>query len=155
MRTWTIIPLLGAALIALALPPAEARSMHGRSAISRHVRFATPGHFVIVLNPNIRGRVLFNRSFGRFVAFDHRGFAGSRWSTPFGFPFGLSYGLGGFDGFTDFGSRAVMGTAPSTVVLAAPQPAPLQLSADLAPCHETSPVGVIIERGTACSWAVR
>jgi hypothetical protein len=80
----------------------------------------------------------------RGVVSTHRGFARFRRSTPFG----SVDDLGGFD---DFGSPAPASEAPPGLDFIEPQPAPSKSAAELPPCHEMTPVGVIIERGTACS----
>jgi hypothetical protein len=165
MRSWIGSPILGAALIALAISSAEAREMtrHGGAVsphvgrggavpthavspavVERHV-VARPGRFVIVSNSRIRDRVLvFDRFSRRLVAFRHRGFAQFRRSIPFGF-------VDDFGGLGDFGSPAVISEAPPAVDFIEPEPAPSKTAAELPPCREMTPVGVVIERGTACS----
>jgi hypothetical protein len=120
MRAWIVSPILGAALVALAISSAEARELpnHG-SAVSRH---AGEGGAVST----------------------HRGFARFRRSTPFG----SVDDLGSFD---YFGIPAPASEAPPPLDLIEPQPAPSRSAAELPPCREMTPVGVVIERGTACS----
>jgi hypothetical protein len=161
MRAWIVSPILSAALIALAISSAEARGggvshhvgtagrVHMRTAsptFSRHV-FASSGRFVIVFNSRSGHRVVFDRFSRRFVAFRHRGFGQFGQSIPFGFV----DGFGGFGSFGDIGSPAVISETPPGLGVIEPQPAPLRTVAELPPCHETTPVGVVIERGTACS----
>jgi hypothetical protein len=157
MRALTVFPVLGAALIALTILPAEARNgmSHG-GAVSRHVGIATPGRFVIVSNPNTGRRILaFDRSLGRFVAFDRMAF--TRRSRSFGFPFGFVDGFDGADGFIGFGGPTIADMAPGMVLsgsepaAGAPQSRPLRPTADLPPCREVTSVGVVIERGMNCS----
>jgi hypothetical protein len=74
----------------------------------------------------------------------HRGFARFGRSTPFG----SVDDLGGFD---DFGSPAPASEAPPDLDFIEPQPAPSKSAAELPPCREMTPVGVVIKRGTACS----
>jgi hypothetical protein len=165
MRAWIVSPILGAALIALAISSAEARAMtsHGGAVsrhlvtggavprhavslatVSRHV-VASPGRFVIVSNSRSRDRVLvFDRFSRRLVAFRHRRFAQFRRSIPFGF-------VDDFGSFGDFGSPAVISDAPPGVDFIEPQPAPSKSAAELPPCHEMTPAGVVVERGDACS----
>jgi hypothetical protein len=150
MRAWIVSPILGVVLIALAISSVEARGMMGhgghvsRHVVSRHV-VASPGRFVVVSNSRTRDRVfVFDRFSRRFVAFRHRDFDQFRRSTPFGF-------VDGFGGFGDFGSPAAVSEAPPGVDFIEPQPAPLGTAAALPPCHETTSVGVVIERGIACS----
>jgi hypothetical protein len=162
MRAWIISPILSAALIALVISSAEARggggSHHGGRAGGVHMRAASPtfsrhvfasrGRFVIVSNSRSRHRALvFDRFSRRFVAFRHRGFGQFGQSIPFG----SVDGFGGFGSFGDIGSPAVISEAPPGLGVIEPQPAPLRSVAELPPCHETTPVGVVIERGTACS----
>jgi hypothetical protein len=59
--------------------------------------------------------------------------------------------FGDFGSFGGFGGPAVISEAPPGVDFIEPQPAPLRTAAELPPCHETTSVGVIVERGTACS----
>jgi hypothetical protein len=120
MRARVVSPILGAALIALAISSAEAREMpNHRVAASRHV------------------------GAGGAVS-SHRGSARFRRPTPFG----SVDDLGGFD---DFGSPAPASETPPGLDFIEPQLTPSKSAAELPPCHEMTPVGVVIERGTACS----
>jgi hypothetical protein len=120
MRAWIVSPILGAALIALAISSAEAREMPShRVAVSRHV------------------------GAGGAVS-THRGSARFRRSTPFG-------SVDDLDGFDDFGSPAPASEGPRGLDFIQSQPTPSKSAAELPPCHEMMPVGVVIERGTACS----
>jgi hypothetical protein len=121
MRAWIVSPILGAALIALAICSVEASEMaHHQDAVSPHV-IATPGHFA-----------------------RHRGFAQFKRSTPFG-------SVDDVGAFGDFGSPGAASEAPPGVDFIEPPPAPSTSAAKLPPCREMTPVGVVIERGTACS----
>jgi hypothetical protein len=159
MRAWTAFVILGAVLMVPAITPAAARSMATNgAAVSRPLGSATPGRIVShrTFGRRTLGRrvLVFDRSLGRFVAVGRRDFAGIRRSTALGIPFDFVDGLG-VDG-------AALGAASPGVVFIAPQPqfAAAQATApstagDLPPCHEVTPVGVVIERGTACSRAAR
>lgn len=154
MRAWTAFAMLGAVPMVLAITPAAARSMATNgAAVSRPMGTGTPGRIVSHRTPG-RRVLIFDRFLGRFVAVGRRDFAGTRRSTALGVPFGFVDGLG-VDG-------AVVGAASPGVVFIAPQPqfAAAQATAastagDLPSCHEVTPVGVVIERGTACSRAPR
>jgi hypothetical protein len=147
MRAWTVFPILTAAVFVLAIPPAEARdAMNHAGTVSSSRGIATPARFVIVSNSNIGGRVIvFDHFLGRFVALDRRGFTG--FSPPLA-------SLGAL-GVVDGGGLAVVSAPPPSVASSAPQPTPSKSPADLPPCRETTPAGVVIERGTACSHATR
>ena len=156
MRAWTSFVILGAVLMVPAITPAAARSMATNgAAVSRPMGTGTPGRIVSHRIP-ARRVLIFDRSLGRFVAVGRRDFAGTRRPTALGVPFGFVDGLDGVDGVAAFGA------APPAVVFIAPQPqiAAAQATApstagDLPPCHEITPFGVVIERGTACSRAAR
>jgi hypothetical protein len=156
MRAWTAFVILGAVPIVLAITPAAARSMATNgAAVSRPMGTGTPGRIISHRIP-ARRVLVFDRSLGRFVAVGRRDFAGNRRSTALGVPFGFVDGLG-----VD-GAAAVGPASPAVVFIAPPQPqfAAAQATApstagDLPPCHEVTPVGVVIERGTACSRALR
>lgn len=159
MRAVGFFAILGAALVGAAIPPADARHSSD-DAVASHFGTVAPGRFIPGRiagrsHPN-RGTQIFvlDRSSGRVVARDRRAFARSRHPRPF---FGGE--LGGLDGFVE--SSAIVGMAPPSVV-DIPQPVPetarlgrSQVAADLPPCRETTPAGVVIERGKACSHAPR
>jgi hypothetical protein len=141
MRAWIVSPILGAALIALAISSVEASEMTRRGdAVSSHVG---PGGAVPTqaISPAAISRHVIATP-GRFAR--HRGFAQSRPSTPFG-------SVDDFGAFGDFGSPGAANEAPPGVDFIEPPPAPSRSAAKLPPCREMTPVGVVIERGTACS----
>jgi hypothetical protein len=161
MRARSVFAILGAALIGLAVAPAQARHGGGDVAAS-HFGSASLRPFVAGRSvgslPSHRNQIfVLNRSSGRVVAPDRRVFARSRRSTPFGFGggfggFGSGFGdFGGFGGFIE--SPAVLGIGQPIQEVA--QPPRSRLAADLPPCHETTPAGVVIERGMACSHIPR
>jgi hypothetical protein len=47
------------------------------------------------------------------------------------------------------------GVAEAPYVLAVPQPPSPVLAVDRPPCRETTPEGVVVERGTACSQGAK
>jgi hypothetical protein len=66
--------------------------------------------------------------------------------------FGRSISFGSVDdlgGFDDFRSPAPASEAPPGLDFIEPQPTPSKSAAELPPCHEMTPVGIVIERGTA------
>ena len=130
MHALIVLAILASALTAEAVAPAEAREGVQSSE-------AAMGHFAPA-SPE------------RFAPRDHDGF---RRSAPFG-PF---YEFGGADGFVGVDSPP-----PSDGVVSIPQgvtgatpPANAWITGDLPPCRETTPIGVVIERGMACSRAGR
>jgi hypothetical protein len=145
MRARSVVAIPVAALIGLAVAPAQAR--HSDAAAS-HFGRATPrpfttGRIADSLSTNGDQILVFDRSSGRVVAFDRRAVVGSRRSTLLGFP----GEFGGFAGFID--GPAALGLPEP--IQEAEQPLRSPLAADLPPCHEMTPAGVVIERGMACS----
>ena len=159
MRALVIVAILGSALIAFATAPADARNISG-GASRGHLRIVTSRPFVS--RPFVTGRFVtgsrhnfgsqrfvLDRFSGHLVAFDRRGFAGSRRFTPFGFD-----GFGGFGGdFGGFIENPAVVSIPQAATEAT-QPAPTPIAGDLPPCRETM-AGVVINRGGACSRAPR
>jgi hypothetical protein len=161
MRALTTFAILGAVLIASASPAEAGRGTHGGTTVrivvgSRHhfrnnvFRFSrfgfvpfTPGFF------NGFDRFGFSRfaqtgRFGQFGTFDGFGESGDGGS-----------GFGGY-GFGDYGyASPTVADAPPAVPQPTLQPAPppARFAADLPPCHEVTPSGVTIDRGTGCSRA--
>jgi hypothetical protein len=146
-------------LVGLAIP-AEAREGSGGVVVDHFgattaggpaPRISAPERSVNGSLPNRGSRnFVVDRSSGHVVARDHRDFDRS------GHPRRL---LAGVDGF--IGSPVIDDTAPPSVVdlpQLAPeseQPGRSQVAGDLPPCHETTSIGIIIERGMACSRAPR
>jgi hypothetical protein len=55
----------------------------------------------------------------------------------------------GYDGFSAYPDADVAADVPPISI--APRPVPAVLAGDRPPCHETTPVGVIVDRGSSCS----
>jgi len=171
MRAGSVLAILGVALIGFAVWPAEARNSRGGAGAS-HLSIVTPGRFVpgriAASRPTFQNQFFALNGFsGRVGRLDRRGFDRSRLFSPFGFGefggvggfggFGGFDGLGGFGSFLD-GSGIVGMTSPSVIAIpqfasGAAQPLRPRRVEDLPPCHETTSVGVVIERGMACSRA--
>jgi hypothetical protein len=160
MRAWTGFVILGAVLMVPAITPAAARSMATNgAAVSRPLGSATPSRIVShrTFGRRTLGRrvLVFDRSLGRFVAVGFRGFSGIRRSTARDVPFGFVDGLGvAGAGAVGPALPAVIFIAPQSQITAA-QATAASTADDLPPCHEVTPVGVVIERGTSCSRAAR
>ncbi len=163
MRTVSFIAILGAVLIGLGIP-AEAREGGGGVVVDHFgaataggpaPRTSAPERSINASLPN-RGSHNFvvDRSSGHVVARDRRDFDRSGHPRRF-----FNGDLGAVDGF--IGSPVIDDTAPPSVVdvpQLAPeseQPGRSQIAGDLPPCHETTPIGIVIERGMACSRAPR
>lgn len=154
--SWLVV-----AFILLGSAPAVARAMtHQGSAVTvqrhgvagnRFVFFAHAGHHALV----------FDRFSRRFFALPHRAFASSGNS-----PFHSSHDIGGFGDVGGFGgwgwgwwpAGPVDGAVPVPEELTegsfgALPPRPARSPAELPPCHETTSVGVVIERGGGCNHA--
>jgi hypothetical protein len=132
-RTWIVSPILGAALIALAISSVQASEVTRRGdAVSSHVG-ARGAVATQAVSPAAISRHVIATP-GRFAR--HRGFAQSRRSTPFG----------SFDDFGDFGSPGAASEAPPGVDSIEPPPAPSKSEAKLPTRREMTPVGVVIER---------
>jgi hypothetical protein len=121
MRAWIVSLILVPALIALAMCSVQASEMTRHGVAVSRHVSATPERFA-----------------------RHRGFARFRQSTPFG-------SVDDFGAFDDLGSPGTASEAPPAVDFIAPPPAPAKSAAERPPCREVTPVGVVIERGTACS----
>jgi hypothetical protein len=171
MRAGSVLAILGVAVISLAVWPAEARNSGGGGA---HSGTMTSGRIasgrVAGSLPTLQNQFFaLNRFFssraalrlgvaegsGLFSAFRLGNFGrfgdGGRFGGFGGLDgFGSFGGFGGSDGFVDSGT-----TAPT--IIAFPQLASEAASArprrvgDLPPCRETTSVGIVIERGMACS----
>jgi hypothetical protein len=149
MRPGCVFAIPAVVALCLAVAPADARD---GGAVVIQFGAQIPGHFgaARILNGSSvsrgTGSFVFDRAARRVVALGAR----PRRLRPV-------FDDLGFDGL--IGTPAVYGVAqPGAVsVLPAPpeaaQPAPSQPAADLPPCHETTSVGVVILRGTACSHA--
>jgi hypothetical protein len=176
MRAGSVFAILGVALIGLAIWPAEARSSRGGGTAhfgtmtsGRIVSGRTAGSLSTLQNQFFALNRFFSSPFAidRLAALNRLGFNRGGLFSPFGSgEFGGFGGVGGFGGFDGFGgvdgfvdSPGIVGTtSPSIIAIPqfaseAGQPTRPRRIEDLPPCHETTSVGVIIERGMACSRA--
>ena len=163
MRTVGFIAILGAVLVGLGIP-AEAREGSG-GVVMDHFGAATaggPAPRISAPERRVNGSLrdggsrnfVVDRSSGHVVARDRRDFDRSGHPRHF-----FNGDLGAVDGF--IASPVIGETAPPSVVdlpQLAPeseQPGRSQVAGDLPPCHETTSIGIVIERGMACSRAPR
>jgi hypothetical protein len=161
MRALTILASLGTVLIVSASPAEAGGRMHGGTTVTAVVgshhggaRFAFHqgffrGPFAVPTFPNgivppLATLPGVTRPFGTRSAFG-----------TFGGDFGGTFG--GFDyGPLDYGNASPTVTyMPAYTPPGVPQltPPPTRVAANLPPCHEETPSGVIVDRGTGCSRA--
>jgi hypothetical protein len=129
MRALIAVAILAGALTEVAVAPAEARNGFQSGEAMGHFAPASPERFA-------------PRDHGRF-----------RRSAPFG-SFDEFSGADGFVGLDDPPPSDGAVSIPQGVTEATP-PANAPIVGDLPPCRETTPIGVVIERGMACSRAPR
>jgi hypothetical protein len=129
MRALIAVAILAGALTEVAVAPAEARNGFQSGEAMGHFAPARPE---------------------RFAPRDHGGF---RRSAPF-VPFDEFSGADGFVGLDSPPPSDGVVSSPQDLTGATP-PGNAWIAGDLPPCRETTPIGVVIERGMACSRAPR
>lgn len=156
MRHW--LAVASSIAILLASPPVLARTMSHQSGVVGHHHNAVVGNrFVVVSNTRFGNHVLvFDQFSHRFFfasghGFHHAGRGFDQFNGADGFG-----GLGwwGWDGWADGwpGGGAVVASAePPAGERGALPPRPPRSPAELPPCHEVTPIGVVIERGSGCA----
>ena len=159
MRHW--LAVASSVAILLGSAPVLARTMtHQSGGAVVHNHAAIGNRFVVVSHAGFGNHVVvFDRFFQRFAVLSPHGF------HHFGHGFHNVDGAngwgggwwGGWDGWGDgwsggwSGGPVVASAEPLDGERGALPPRPPQPPAALPPCHETTPVGVVIERGGGCA----
>ena len=154
MRLW----ITAASVAAILLPstPVQARTMtHQSSGVVRHQHAVAGSRFVVVSRAGGNRVLVFDRFSQRFVAvprhrFDHFGHRSDNLQGEDGFG---GWGWWGWDGWPGAwtGGAVVASAEPTAAEFGALPVRPPRSPAELPPCHETTPVGVVIERGAGCA----
>jgi hypothetical protein len=163
MRHWIAVASVAAALTLLISTPVLARTtMHGGShAVGHHHRAMVGNRFVFISRTGFDSHFLFFDRFSRrFIAVPRHRFAGFGRFAPFS-RFNPFNGFAGFDGFgswgwdwgsggwADYGGTLASAEPPAAEFGALPPPAP-RSPAELPRCHDTTSVGIVIERSNGC-----
>jgi hypothetical protein len=169
MRALIAAAILAGTLSGLAAYPAQARGGGHGGASGGHFAVASPGRSGIVSGNRTGGRVFFDQGSGRFFVVDGNSVVRAGPPVRSGSLDGRSGSFDGRSGFFDgLGGGGVLGVGDAGIVSAPPSgrsvsqllvgsatPASAQIAANLPPCNETAPSGVLIMRGGACSRAAR
>ena len=162
MRHWLAVASSIALLLVLGSPPALARTTMHQSggSVAHHHHAAMGNRFAVASHARFGdGFFLFDRLSRQFVAVGRHGFGrfGRGFDNVNGVDgFGGWGGLGGWwgwDGWTDgwAGGPIVASAEPPAGEFGALPPRPPRSPAELPPCHEATPVGVVIERASGCA----